>query len=356
MHRIFVINPGSTSTELSLFEDEKEVKSARIVHPAEELRKFDRVLEQLPYRSRIIKSTLAEWRLKKGDISAVVGRSGVRTQESGTYQVNQKMINDVTSGKIRVEHAAILGCLLAKEIADEYGVPAFISQPSPVEWPPTARVSGSPLVERRPAYHRDNIEAVARLAATEISGQKAKASDTVNLIVAHLEGGISIAAFEGLKVIDATSAMDEGPFTMERSGNLPGNSIIELCFSGRYTKDQMLKMIRGEGGMVAYLGTNSLSEVENRIENGDEKAKFYLQAMCYQIAKDIGAMATVLNGNVDAVILTGKILESRHAVEWIKERVRFIAPVKEYHEQEAFVFALAGLRALRGEDRTKQYE
>jgi len=178
----------------------------------------------------------------------------------------------------------------------------------------------------------------------------------VNLIVAHLEGGVSIAAFESLKVIDATSAMDEGPFTMERSGSLPGNSIVELCFSGRYTKDQVLKMIRGEGGMVAYLGTNSINEVENRIENGDEKAKFYLQAMCYQIAKDIGAMATVLKGNVDVVILTGKILESRHAVEWIKERVRFIAPVKEYHEQEALVFALAGLRVLRGEERTKQYE
>ena len=195
---------------------------------------------------------------------------------------------------------------------------------------------------------------MARLAAADISRQKA--SDIVNLIVAHLEGGVSIAVFEGLKVIDATSALDEGPFTTERSGSLPGNSIVELCFSGRYTKDQVLKMIRGEGGMVAYLGTNSINEVENRIENGDEKAKFYLQAMCYQIAKDIGAMATVLKGNVDVVILTGKIPESRHAVEWIKERVRFIAPVKEYHEQEALVFALAGLRVLRGEERTKQYE
>ena len=356
MHRIFVINPGSTSTELSLFEDEKEVKSARILHPVEELRKFNRVLEQLPYRSHIVKSALYEWRLKKGDISAVVGRSGVRTKESGTYQVNERMINDVTSGKVMVEHAAILGCLLAKEIADEYGVPAFISQPPPIDWPPIARVSGIPLVERKPVYHRDNIEAVARLAAADVRREKAKASDMVNLIVAHLEGGMSIVAFEGLKAIDATSAFDEGPFTTERSGSLPGNSLVELCFSGRYTKEQVLKMIRGEGGMVAYVGTNSINEVENRIENGDEKAEFYLQAMCYQIAKDIGAMATVLKGNVDAVILTGKILESRRAIEWIKERVRFIAPVKEYHEQEALVFALAGLRVLRGEDRTKQYE
>jgi butyrate kinase len=356
MHRIFVINPGSTSTEVSLFEDEKEVKSARVVHPVEELREFSRALEQLPYRSRIVKSTLSEWGLKKGDISAVVGRSGVRTKESGTYQVNEKMINDVASGKVRVEHAAILGCLLAKEIADEYGAPAYVSQPPPIEWPLIATVSGSPLIERRPLYHRDNIEAVARLAAADISRQKAKASETVTLIVAHLEGGMSISAFEGLKVVDATSALDEGPFTMERSGSLPGNSIVELCFSGRYTKDQVLKMIRGEGGMVAYLGTNRISEVENRVEAGDEKAKFYLQAMCYQIAKDIGAMASVLKGDVDAVILTGKILEFRKAVEWIKERVRFIAPVKEYHDQEALVFALAGLRILKGEDIPKEYE
>jgi butyrate kinase len=355
MYRILIVNPGSTSTELSLFEDEEEVKNAKIVHPVDELRKFNRVLEQFPYRSGVIRSKLVEWGITKGNIAAVVGRSGVRTREGGTYEVNRKMIEDVTSGKIRVEHAAILGCLLAKEIADEYGVPAFISQPSPVEWPPIAKISGSPLIERTPTYHRDNIEAVARLAAMDISKETKKDIGTVNLIVAHLEGGMSIAAFESLKVIDATSALDEGPFTMERTGSLPGNSIVELCFSGRYTRDQMLKVIRGEGGMVGYLGTNRMSEVENRIDKGDEKAKFYLQAMCYQIAKDIGAMATVLKGNVDTVILTGKILESRKAVDWIKERVRFIAPVKEYHEQEALVFALAGLRVLKGEERPKKY-
>jgi butyrate kinase len=280
MYRILTVNPGSTSTELSLFEDEEEVKNAKIVHPVDELRKFSRVLEQFPYRSRVIRSKLVEWGITKGNIAAVVGRSGVRTREGGTYEVNRKMIEDVTSGKIRVEHAAILGCLLAKEIADEYGVPAFISQPSPVEWPPIAKISGSPLIERTPTYHRDNIEAVARLAAMDISKETKKDIGTVNLIVAHLEGGMSIAAFESLKVIDATSALDEGPFTMERTGSLPGNSIVELCFSGRYTRDQMLKVIRGEGGMVGYLGTNRMSEVENRIDKGDEKAKFYLQAMC----------------------------------------------------------------------------
>lgn len=356
MHRIFVINPGSTSTELSLFEDEKEVKSTRIVHPVRDLREFNRALEQFPYRRHIVKSTLSEWRLKIGDISAVVGRSGIRTKESGTYRVNEKMISDIASGKVRLEHPAILGCMLAKEVADEYEVSAYVFQLPPIEWPPIARLSGSPLIERKPLYHRDNIEAVARLATADIIKRKAKAVERVTLVVAHLEGGMSIAAFEGLKLLDATSALDEGPFTMERSGSLPSNSIVEICFSGKYTKDQVLKMIRGEGGMVAYLGINRIGELENRVEAGDEKAGFYLEAMCYQVAKDIGAMASVLKGNVDAVILTGKILESRKAVECIRDRVRFIAPVTEYHEQEALIFALAGLRILKGEDTAKEYE
>jgi butyrate kinase len=352
MHRILIINPGSTSTELSIFEDEREVKSARIVHPVDELRKFDKVIEQFPYRNEIIRAKLTEWGIKKGDLSAAVGRSGPRTKESGIYEINQKMVDDVKSGKARVVHPAILGCLLAKEIADEYGIPAYIPYPSPVEWPPIARVSGIPAIERRPAYHRQNIEAVARLAAKEINED----ISCVNLVVAHLEGGMSIAALEGDRVIDATSAFDEGPFTMERSGSLPANSIVELCFSGTYTREQVLKMIRGEGGMVAYLGINKVSEIEERIDRGDDKAGFYLEAMCYQIAKDIGAMATVLKGKVDAVILTGKILDSKKAIEWIKERVEYIAPVKTYPEQEALVFAQAGLSVLRGEEKPKKYE
>jgi len=352
MYRILVINPGSTSTELNIFEDEKEVKSARIVHPVDELRKCESVIDQFPYRSKIIRSTLSEWGIERGDLSAVVGRSGPRTSGSGTYEVNQKMVDDVKSGKARVVHPAILACLLAKEIADEHGISAFIPYPSPVEWPSIAGVSGLPMIERRPAYHRQNIEAVAELTAMEMN----KDVSGVNLVIAHLEGGMSIVAFESGGVIDTTSAFDEGPFTMERSGSLPGVSIVELCFSGKYTREQIMKMIRGEGGMVAYLGTNKVGEVDNRIDKGDEKAEFYLQAMCYQIAKDIGAMATVLKGKVDAIILTGKILESERAVNWIKERIEFIAPIKTYPEQEAIVFAQAGLKVLRGEEIPRKYE
>ena len=352
MYRILVINPGSTSTELSIFEDENEVKSARIVHPVDDLRKFNKTIEQFPYRNDIIKSQLLEWGIKKGDLSAVVGRSGPRTRESGIYEVNQKMADEVTSGRARVEHPAILGCLLAKEVADEHGIPAYIPYSSPVEWPPIAAVSGIPAVERRPAYHRQNIDAVAILAAKDVN----KDLSTVNLVIAHLEGGMSIVAFQDGRVIDTTSAFDEGPFTMERSGSLPGASLVQLSFSGKYTREQMLKMIRGEGGMVAYLGINKIGDVEDQIEKGDEQARFYLEAMCYQIAKDIGAMATVLKGKVDAVVLTGKILDSKRAVDWIKERVEFIAPVKTYPEQEAIVFAQAGLSVLRGEEKPKKYE
>jgi len=352
MYRVIVINPGSTSTEISIFDDEEEVRSAKIVHPVEELKRFDRVVEQFPYRSEIVGSKLREWGIRKGDLSAVVGRSGIRKREGGTYEVNNKMIDDIKTGRMGVEHAAILGSMLAKQVADEYGVPAFVAHTVPDEWPAIAKVSGIPKIERRPIYHVQNIEAVARVAAKDIGKDIGEA----NLVIAHLEGGMSIAAVKGGKVIDATSAFDEGPFTMERSGSLPAVPLVELCFSGNYTKEHILKMIRGEGGMVAYLGTNKMSEVDKRIDNGDEKARFYLEAMCYQIAKDIGAMATVLKGKVDAIVLTGKILDSKKAVNWIKGRVAFIAPVKAYPEQESLVFAQAGLRVLRGEEKPKKYE
>ena len=352
MYRVLVINRGTKTTEISIFEDEEEVKSARIVHPVDELRQFNKVIEQFPYRNDIIKAQLSEWGLKKGDLSTVVGRSGPRTRESGTFEVNLRMADEVKSGKARAEHPAILGCLLAKEVADEYGIPAYGPYPPPMDWPPSASISGLPMIERRPAYHRQNIEAVAILAARDAG----KDINEVRLVIAHLEGGMSIVAFEGGRVIDTTSAFDEGPFTMERSGSLPGAPLVELCFSGKYTREQMLRLIRGEGGMVAYLEINRVSELDDRIDKGDEKAKFYLEAMCYQIAKDIGAMATVLRGKVDAVVLTGKILESQRAVDWIKERVEFIAPVKTYPEQEAIVFAQAGLRVLRGEESPRKYE
>jgi butyrate kinase len=337
---------------VSIFEDENEIVSARLIHPVSELRKYPTIPDQFPYRSAVLKDQLKEWNIKKGDIAAVVGRSALGRRESGTYEVNDKMIADVKIFMSQRGHAAGMGCLLAKEIADEYGIPAFVAHSAGRGLDRLARVSGLPAIERRAVYHVQNIEGVAGLAAREMN----KSIDSLNLIIAHLEGGMSIAAIAGGQLIDVSSAFEEGPFTTERSGALPVASLVDLCFSGQYTREQIQKMIRGEGGMVAYLGTNKIGEIEERVEKGDEEAGFYLEAMCYQIAKEIAAMASVLKGKVDAVILTGKILESPRAIQWIKERCSFIAPVKTYPEQETIVFAQAVLKVLRGEEKARIYE
>lgn len=351
MFRTLLINPGSTSSEVSVFEDEREMKSVRMIHPVNELRKYPRILAQLPYRRALIKDQLKEWRIEKGDLAAVVGRSAISHKESGTYEVNAKMIDDVRGILSRLDHASGLGCMLAREIADEYGVSAFVAHSAMQPLGPLAKVSGLPAIERFAAYHAQNIEGVADIAAAEMN----KKRQDVNFIIAHMEGGMSVAAIAGGQLLDVTNALEEGPFTTERSGALPVVSLVELCFSGRYTRGQILKMIRGEGGMVAYLGTNKISEIEERIQAGDKKAGFYLEALCYQAAKDIAAMASVLQGRVDAVILTGKILESAHAVDWLEKRCDFIAPVKTYPEQEASVFARAALKVLRCEEKARVY-
>lgn len=352
MYKILVINPGSTSTEIALFEDEKELRNAKEVHPVEDLRRFGSVLEQFPYRRALIRSLLSQWGVKWGDLDAVIGRSALGDRKTGVYEINDRMVKDIRSGSAKIQHAAMLGALLAKDVADAFGAQAFVDHVAFQNLTPLAAVSGLPGIERIPAYHVQNIEAVASVAARELNKNPAK----TNLVIAHMEGGMSIAALEGRKLLDVTSALDEGPFTTERSGTLPCNSLVELCFSGRYRKDEILKMIRGEGGMVAYMGTNKLDEIEEWADRGDERAAFYLEAMCYQAAKDIAAMASVLKGKVDAVVLTGKILVSRRAVEWIRERTGFIAPLKTIPEEEMLSFVRSALRVLRGEERPIVYE
>lgn len=352
MFRTIVINPGSTSTEVSLFADEQEIRSARIVHPVDELRSCATVLEQFPYRLEAIRKAIADWELT-GDhaVAAVMGRSALGNRETGVYEVTDTMVAEVRAGKVRIEHAANLGCLLAREIGIACGAPAFVAHIAFRRLGPLARVSGLPEIERIPAYHVHNIEAVAHTVAQDMK----RKPETVNLVIAHLEGGMSIAAVAGGVVVDVTNALDEGPFTMERSGSLPGLPLVEMCFSGKYEKTKIHRMIRGDGGMVAYLGTNRVKDVDEMVRRGDEKASFYLEAMCYQIAKDIGAMATVLHGKIDAVVLTGKILDAERAVAWIRERVSFLAPLVTCPEQEGLVFVRAALRVLRGEEHPIPY-
>lgn len=353
MFRIIVINPGSTSTEVSLFEGENEIGNAKIIHPINDLRRFATVLEQFPYRHNAIRNAIADWGLTgENAVALVIGRSALGNRETGTYKVSDEMVADVHAGKVRIEHPANLGCLLAREIGIEYGAPAFVAHIAFRSLGPLARVSGLPEIERIPAYHVHNIEAVAHTVACEMN----KDPETLNLVIAHLEGGMSIAAVAGGIVVDVTNALDEGPFTMERSGSIPCRSLVEMCFSGKYEKAGILRKIRGEGGMVAYLGTNRVKDVDEMVRRGDEKAAFYLEAMCYQIAKDIGAMATVLRGKLDSIVLTGKILDSEHAVSWIRDRVRFLAPVVTCPEQEGLVFVRAALRVLRGEEQPLPYK
>lgn len=351
VYRIVLINPGSTSTEVSLFEEEKEIHTSRMIHPVEELRNFLTVWDQFPYRLHLLRARLQEWGLSKGAISAVVGRSALRNKESGLYLVNEKMKADMKTLLTSRGHPAALGSLLAEEIGKLLEAPAFVAHLAPDPLPPLAKVSGIPQIERRAVYHVHNIRGVLEATAQTLG----KTPEKVNLIIAHLEGGMSIAALAGGRLEDVSNAFEEGPFTTERSGWLPAASLVDLCFSGRYSAEALQKMIRGEGGMVAYLGTNKIEEIEERINAGDEKASFYLEALCYQAAKEIGAMATVLKGKVDAVVLTGKILNSPRAVQWLTERCSFIAPVKTCPEQEAWVFARTALAVLRGKERPKSY-
>ena len=351
--KILVINPGSTSTKVAIFEDEKQIDLKVLRHSPEELSNFKTLWEQFDFRLKIILDFLEEKNLKPSDFSAVVGIGGLlRPVKGGTYRVNDKMLEDARAN-FQGEHPSNLGCALAYEIAKLGGVDAFIVDPVSVdEFEPLARYSGHPLIQRRSLSHALNIHAVARLASEKIG----KKLDETSFVIAHLGGGISVCPVKGGKIIDANDASSDGPFSPERTGGLPLQPFISLCFSGKYTEQEIRKMVMGKGGLVAYLGTNNADEVEKRIQNGDEYAREVYEAMAYQIAKEIGAMATVLKGKVDAVVLTGGLANSKMLVDWITERVSFIAPVLVFPgEDEMRALALGVLRVLRGEEQAKEY-
>ncbi|MFA5032648.1 MAG: butyrate kinase [bacterium] len=352
MKTLFVINPGSTSTVCSLFEDEKEVKREKLSHSQEELKQYKNSLEQLGFRFKIIEDLLNKWDVKK--IDAAVGRGGpFKPIVSGTYTVNETMLNDVKEGRVLAEHISNIGPLLASKVANKFNVPAFTVDPVSVdEFEPLARVAGIPEVTRVALQHTLNIKAMARKAASQLG----KSLDAINLIVAHLGGGISICPLKSGKIIDANNANEGGPFSPERSGSLPVTQLVKLCFSGKYDEKWIKKRLVGNGGITAHLGTNSIEEVRDRIANGDEKAKFYIEAMAYQIAKEIGAMATVLKGKVDGIVLTGSAANYKLLVDLIKERTEFIAPALVLPgENEMLALAQGALRVLNVEETAKQY-
>jgi butyrate kinase len=350
LYPILIINPGSTSTKIAISIDGKISESATIPHAAADLKQYAGIWEQFPYRLKLCQ----EWAGKRLTVcSAVVAMGGLlRPLQGGTYLVNDRMLKDAREN-LQGEHASNLGCALAYEIASKYNCPAFVVDPVSVdEFEPLAFYSGHPKIKRKCLSHALNIHAAARRGAEELKIPLLQSS----MVICHLGGGISIAPVLGGRITDVNDASSDGPFSPERTGGLPLQQFISLCFSDEYKEDELRKFVMGKGGIVAYLGTNSVIEVEERILQGDGTAKEVYQAMAYQIAKEIGAMATVLGGRVDAIIITGGIAKSKMLIGWIEERVRFIAPIIIYPgEDEMLSLAQGALRVLDGKEQYKEY-
>lgn len=353
-YKILVINPGSTSTKVALFSNDELLFEKKIEHSSEELSVFHKIIDQYQFRKDIILDFLKEKGINLSTLDAVVGRGGLlKPIPSGTYRVNEKMLEDLRKG-VSGEHASNLGGILAYGIAEKLSIPAYIVDPVVIdEMKPVARISGMPEIPRISIFHALNQKAVARKAALDLG----KKYEHANFIVAHLGGGISVGVHCKGKVIDVNNALNgEGPFTPERSGGVPVGALVELCFSGKFTKDEIMKKIKGKGGLMAYLNTNDVREVIKRIEQGDKKAELILEAMAYQVAKEIGAGATVLKGKIDAIILTGGIAYASEFVNLVRDRISFLSLVMVYPgEEEMLALCVGALRVLRGKEVEKIY-
>lgn len=354
--KIFVINPGSTSTKIALFDNLQQLWSETQRYDSSKLESFSTVMDQEQFRYDEIMKVLAEKGVAPSSFSAVVGRGGLlKPIQGGTYLVNSRMLEDVKSMAYGV-HASNLGALLAIRFAAAAGdIPAFIVDPVVVdELADEARISGLPEIPRVSIFHALNQKAVARRAADELGKPLSKC----RLVVAHMGGGVSVGAHLFGRVIDVNNALNgEGPMSPERSGSLPVGGLTSLCFSGKYSLAEVQKKINGQGGLVAHLGTNDLREVEKRIAAGDEKAALVFEALSLQIAKEIGACAAVLKGEVDAIVLTGGLAYSDKLCERIVARVGFIARVLRYPgEDEMLALAQGALRVLRSEEAPLKYD
>ena len=353
--RQLVINPGSTSTKIAVFDNEDMIFEKTLRHQTEELAGFEKITDQYEFRMNIILDALKENNIELSSLSAVVGRGGLlKPIEGGTYSINEKMLEDLKVGVLG-EHASNLGGMIANSIATKINVPSFIVDPVVVdELDDIARISGHPNFERVSIFHALNQKAVARRCARDLG----KEYNELNLIVAHLGGGISVGAHKMGRVVDVNNALDgDGPFSPERSGGLPIGAVVKACFSGKYTKEQIGKMIKGNGGLSAYLGTNDGRKVEEMAKAGDAKAKLVYDAMAYQVAKSIGECAVVLDGKVDGIVITGGIAYDKGFVKFISDKVGFIANVYTYPgEEELLALVQGGLRVLRGEEKAKIYE
>ncbi len=350
-----IINPGSTSTKIAVFEDETMLFDKTLRHTNEEIAAFDSIIAQKDFRKNIIMDFLKEQNFDIKSLDVCVGRGGlVKPVSGGTYPVNDALLKDLSDG-VQGQHASNLGGILAREIGDEIGVKSFIVDPVAVdELEPIARISGCEKIERTAISHPLNQKAMARRYAKE----KGKKYEDLDLIVVHMGGGVSCGAHHNGRIVDVFNALDgDGAFSPERSGGLPVGPLVKLCFSGKYTEAEVRKMLVGEGGLNSYLHCNDMQKCEKMKEDGDEKAKLVIDAFIYQISKNIGAMSTVLKGHVDAIILTGGISHDGYVTGEIEKRVGFIAPIVIYKgEDELLALAQGGLRVLNGEEEAKIYE
>ena len=350
---ILVINPGSTSTKIAVFEDEKPIMLRNIHHSAEELAQFEKITDQREFRRELVVKEL-EYLGIPLQFDIIMGRGGLsRPVTGGVYRVNEKMCED-TYHAIR-KHACNLGCIIAYELAQRIpGCLPLIADPGMVdELDDVARISGSPLMPRICIWHALNQKAIARRFAREYG----KRYEDLNLIICHLGGGISVAVHRKGLAVDANNALDgEGPFSPERAGTLPAASLIHLCYSGKYTKEELLKRISGKAGLMAHLGTTNVKELLGRIERGDKEVELLIDAMIYQTAKTIAGCSAVLYGKIDAILLTGGIAYSDYITSRLRKRIDFLAPVHIYPgEDEMQALALNGLAVWRGEREMKEY-
>ncbi|MCQ2519556.1 MAG: butyrate kinase [Lachnospiraceae bacterium] len=349
-----IINPGSTSTKIGVFEDETLLFEETLRHTTEEIAQYGSIFEQKDFRKDVILNILKEKDFDLKKLNFVVGRGGMlKPIPGGTYEVTNALLNDLIIGK-QGQHASNLGGILAKEIGDSLGIHSYIVDPVVVdELQEIARLSGVPELPRRSVFHALNQKAVAKRYAKEVG----KKYEDLNLIVVHMGGGVSVGAHKNGKVVDVYNALDgEGAFSPERAGAVPPGDLLKLCFSGKYTEKELYKKLVGGGGFNAYLNTNDARIVEAKYLEGDEFATKVFHAFHYQVAKDIGAMATVLEGKVDQIILTGGIAYGKITCDAIKERAGWIAPFTVYPgEDELLALCQGGLRVETGEEKAMEY-
>lgn len=349
-----IINPGSTSTKIGVFEDEALLFEETLRHSTEEIAQYASIVDQKDFRKQIILDLLDKKNFDIKSLQVVVGRGGMlKPIPGGTYAVSDELLHDLKIG-VQGQHASNLGGILAREIGDSIGVPSFIVDPVVVdELIPIARYSGVPELPRTSVFHALNQKAVAKRFAKE----QGKAYDSLNLIVVHMGGGVSVGAHEKGNVIDVFNALDgDGAFSPERAGAVPSGALVKLCYSGKYTEKEVYKKIVGGGGFNAYLNTNDMRDVEKMVEGGDKNAEEIRDAFIFQVAKNIGSMSCVLKGKVDQIIMTGGIAYDKQVIAGLKERVGFIAPVTVYPgEDELLALAQGALRVLNKEEAAKEY-